>query len=564
MSATIPRSSPPRLSSMIEALAWNFFRHGWMNFAGGLLLLCGIPALLFTSIWFFEPQIAQVLREEPTHLKWIFFALELGVLPLMALLEAGRVRPLYTLPLSSRQITNLQLLLAVVAVCLLHLLTVAFYRVLFQAPIPIGGPLLFLVPATLALAGTGALWGDFRWWRPWLILGGLGWLMVRWDRTRFNQVVTDSPAWYTPTTREFVTLALLGLGGYAFALHGLQRDRTGELRPWPDLDVLLRQLTEQARRLWTPRSFRTGTPSPVGAHFWFEWINRGIALPLCTLLAVGILCLPMVEDATEFFSAMVTIVPVLLLMLGGFAGFVTGLVHTSDNDWRLHPFRATRPLTDTQLAYCTLQVAVVGQLAALLVVAVAVVAMVAASAWFEPVDLPMVAATLRDTYRPSPPASAALTPWISFGLACLAAVVGNWVVLGGVVSLLLTGSRRLFGGAIATLFALLFAMLALQRWQESVDAERTAFPALIALLSGCALLFAAWVFPQALRRGLITQKTVLMCAAGWLATAALLLAVLAAYGQLNGPTACILGGLAVLVVTPFAATPLAISFNRHR
>ncbi len=407
---------------VVQAMAWAFYRHGWMNFAGALLVLCGVPAMLYGMLWILDPQVSGALREDPANLKWIFLMMELTVFPVMVLLEAGRVRPLYPLPMSTRTITNLQLALAVVTVCALHLVTLISFRVLFQAPIPIMGPLLFLVPLTVLAAGAMALWMDFRWWRPWMLLGGLSFLA--WSR--LNEAALRSREWFIPTPGELAVLTILALAGYWAALHGVAKDRCGELQKWPDLEAMLKDLDNRLRQPSARTALVDSSVSPARAQFWFEWASRGIALPICVLGLSLLLAVPAFLNATEFFAGMVTAVPALLVILGGAAGFVCGAVHASDSDWRLDPFRATRPLTDTQLAYSCLRAGVAGSVASVLVATGASLIMMGTSLLYRPINILEVVHALHHSYAPQEGSAAASVAWIRYGLAVLSGLAVGW------------------------------------------------------------------------------------------------------------------------------------------
>ncbi len=125
---------------------------------------------------------------------------------------------------------------------------------------------------------------------------------------------------------------------------------------------------------------------------------------------------------------------------------------------------------------------------------------------------------------------------------------------------MLTGSRRLFAWAIIMPVALLIAG---QILDHRLAPGRVA-PVMLGAVATCCLMVTWWAFQKSIRESLVTHRCLWICGMLWVGIAAAVLLGTAALDLLNGAAAFILIGLSVLVVTPFAAAPLAVWFNRHR
>ena len=176
---------PPLLADVVRTLAWQSVRRGWSNILSVVGILCGMPTLIYGMIRVLDAVTATNLIEAGGTLKFLYFLFTIVTLPTLVLFEVFRVRPLYRLPLTTRQIVNAQLGIGIVGVMSLYLVTAAYYRLFFAASIPVWGPMLFLVPCLVVLAGLAALLIDARWWKPPLVLAALG-ACIYWITRRFR------------------------------------------------------------------------------------------------------------------------------------------------------------------------------------------------------------------------------------------------------------------------------------------------------------------------------------------------------------------------------------------
>jgi hypothetical protein len=142
---------------------------------------------------------------------------------------------------------------------------------------------------------------------------------------------------------EFLTLILVGAAGIACGVRVTSRSRRGE-RPltvvvWKSLYGLWYGSRTSERRHSTPEA----------AESWREWREKGLVLPVVATvagLATILLCLTGAVNAGQApgviggFSSMILM---FSFLFGGYLG-------CCGTKFDVPPFKATRPLTDTQLA----------------------------------------------------------------------------------------------------------------------------------------------------------------------------------------------------------------------
>ncbi len=561
MSTALASRPTPAVNSgaVFRGLALRFLRHGAGVLAAAVFILCGLPAMMYGFLWIVAPDTAWYLGDDPVILQTIFRIVEWFVVPALLLCEVTHVRPLYILPLTSRQILRAQLALGILAIVALHLFNVVFYRVAFGATLPLWGPLMILIPAVIAAAGLAAWLADFRWWRPFVagavVIGAgnavgnrhlLEWLG--------GTPVDRSAAWLTPTSVEFFGIMLLGAVGYFLALRGIERDRCSELRAWPDLDTLLHSFAARLSRLL--RSPVTATPyrSGVSAQFWFEFWQKGLILPIIATCLGGLSMIGAYYSPYVWLAGFADGLPVILATCFFVGGVITGLTNLGRqgkaNGMAIGEYRATRPLTDTQLASAFLKAALATVFAtAMIGAAFALIAF----GWstFEISERALLMSRGFGDLLPKLPATVAVS-WCLLGLAASIAMTGRaWVMI-----------LPLALGIGALLDGPLVERLPMSRAGLEFLTRTFVWAVVLSIVAGS---IAAYVI--AFRRKLVSLRTVSIGGILWAAVTVGLLNLAALLDESQPMTLeaiTIFATFAALVVVPLATAPLALSWNRHR
>ncbi|MEA3244997.1 MAG: hypothetical protein U9Q74_02445, partial [Gemmatimonadota bacterium] len=226
----------------------------------------------------------------------------------------------------------------------------------------------------------------------------------------------------------------------------------------------------------------------------------------------------------------------------------------------LPAFLATRPMTSAQLVGARLRAAGRSTAAAWLLVAVAVPAALVLSGASS-----IVAQLFRDV------ADAVGTPrTVVFALLVVAAfVAATWKQLVQSLYIGLTGREWFIKGSVFVTLAVLFILALAGDWiyeTRRVGVLFSALPLILAVLAALKLVAVAWVATRLWRDRLVTDRTLVMGAAGWT------VAVFALFGlfswMLDSPHVpryvLMLVAMLAVPLARVSAAPLALAWNRHR
>ncbi|MGD9853501.1 MAG: hypothetical protein AB7U20_00985 [Planctomycetaceae bacterium] len=532
--------------AMVAASAWRFFRHGAGMLGGAASILC-LPGLLYGLIWMLDPETAHHLRDNQGVFESVFRCGLWIVLPLYLLTEMMHIQPLFALPLTNRQIVDWQLFWGVLAIVGVHLIAVLFYRSAFGAIVPVWEPLLFMIPAVAAAAGMAAVLADFRWWRPFviaaLVFGTAAAIVNRPSWLSGRAALPTESLGLTPTWPELGGVLILAATGYVLALWGVAKARCGELRNWPDFDVLLHRCAARlGRLLQSPvgsRAYRSG----VSAQFWYEFWEKGLVLPLIVGFIGGVSLIHGYLVPHEWLGGLFDASPVIVgLCLAG-AGLIIAFINLGGKVLVIREYRAVRPLSDAQLASSVLRAALASAALALLVLGAEALLV---GGW----------STIRAARGLSVQPRAVDLPTA----LPIAALIG-WSALGLIASVVMSGRAWVMVLPWGLLFGLFVGDPLLK-----VLFPPAVLPFLLHVLAGALLAaiivttVAAHAF--ALGRRLITVKTTMLAAITWLATTALIGMTSVGPRDLKGLV--LLAGWMTFVAAPLATAPLALAWNRHR
>lgn len=304
--------------------------------------------------------------------------------------------------------------------------------------------------------------------------------------------------------------------------------------------------------------------SPARAQWWYEWRHHGWVLPTW----VGVV-LPF--ELGLLFLAGRTHVFVLLTLIAVLctppllASFVAASVRsTSPRDREagsLPTFLSTRPMTSAALVAAKLGVATWSTAATWLLVLVAVpVALGLSGTWEIMLD---VAGRVRSAVGLPRTVVVCL-----LGLSLL--VVATWRRLVSSLYVGLSGRAWLARASMGMSLALLGAALPLAQWMDRSAGVRAgiwaAIPWVAAGLVALKMAAAGWLAARLVETRLLSDRTLIVGAASWVAAVLTLYAVLAWIVATPHMPHYLLVLVSILVVplVRLSAAPLALARNRHR
>ncbi|OAI54203.1 hypothetical protein AYO47_03290 [Planctomyces sp. SCGC AG-212-M04] len=396
---------------------------------------------------------------------------------------------------------------------------------------PVLGPALFgAVAVPLVLATTW--YGDKSVWLPVLVLvAAVGPFL--WLKSRYGGPLSDPDhQWQHVTPGESIFLAGLGVLAYFIGVAGVARQRRQEPLSVPKLIEWLSQILER-----TPAEnlkFR----SAEDAQEWVEWNSKGVMLPGMLFFFGGVaffgwlLFNRQLSTLTQGIFGTGMVLP----LLAGIVGLILGNFGPSDNNSIMGPWIASRPLTSAAIARVVLKT----QFRAVATCTVA---------WQLAMWAVMAVAGARVPQQELPPAAFAaanwLLPWAAASVGMLVCLTGRsgWIGVGSVILMLTT----MVTGLIV-------------RWTAGGQMSETFFSGALIVVSIAVIAGTVVSFVAAIRRGMISLRTVAVCA--------VIVAVLIplVVWQLRGHELMCLVGAAIVVwsVAPFPMAPLAVAWNRNR
>jgi hypothetical protein len=419
--------------------------------------------------------------------------------------------------------------------------TVAIINLLFRLSWPIWGPALFAsvaIPATFTVAWT------MERSPAWLAVGMacVGATLGLWFKSRYGGAISGPTRyWDNVTATDVFTMLSIVVASYGLAVWGTARNRRGE----PPLSLGLVDWLDRTFSFSANQQMRLNTS--LDAQCWYEWRRKGWAMPIATvaLMLMGLVVwLFSSRDAEDLFQGFV-IGGLVLSIVAFIAGLLLGNTGTNDADYRMGHFLATRPLSDADFGRAilrTLTKTVVLSWLIWLVGFVLACGGILASGGRESMRLPEG------------------WTWISLILT----VVGPWAVAGTFASLGLLNLNRAALRVVFTLVVFVFAIEFGSKFLLSHEIQNLIDHSIATCVKIGLLAIVVSVYWGAHRCRLIQTATVLAAATFWVAGSAILAAQLPAWVHWDWLTYLLIAAAMALVVSPVAAIPLALSWNRHR
>lgn len=506
-----------RHAAVLAALAWRFLRRSTQSVLPLLGILWGLPTVLYLLLGVVDADVLQAIAAGDVSLKRLYFLLTMTTIPLLPLTELLRIRPLYSLPVTTRQIVHDQLGIGIVTVVVVHLLTVAYYRLAFGATIPALGPLLFLIPGLLMSAGLLAFLVNARLWKIPVALVLVGFFGSHGGFRFDNPAIAQSRrGWLTPTLNEMVVLLAAAVAGYLVARHVADRDRCGETRGWTDLDVveLWHHLTSWlvARRSCQPAGSQASLmPSAATVHSSYEWQTRGIVVPIIATFGGLLSLIGAWFNPAEWLLGYMVAIPGPLFFGMALSGVFAGMLFEGKSAGTMDGFRATRPLTDGQLATIALRNALCSTAVAMLIL-LGYALLVTAYAYLcgeSPIRV------WSEYQRDSQPIFR--TDFPDYITIVLIAAMHGWALLGFCLSCVATGRQWLYVGFWMIAVGGMFVPTLLTNLLTNDQLQIVAWCAAI-LFAITAALGTIICYRAAVMRGLIPASRGLIGGAMWLST----------------------------------------------
>lgn len=475
---------------------------------------------------------------------------------------------LYTLPIRTSVLTGTKMAVSMAAATLLYLATALLILPLTGHAWPLLGPAAFFATATAwALAVTWTLMGTLLQ----LPVGAtVALTLLFWLGRRFGAGLDGIPThpWQV-TAADLATLALASAAAFGFAVVGVSRDRRGDTWGWTWNDLKNLSLGRSLDRLFFRRK-AGGFASPLAAQFWLEWRLRGWMLPAMvgvTLLSTAGFLALIGRGTAPILQTQVLLLGATLILGPPGAGTLMGKMRLFSHESGLGTFRASRPLSDGQLAGVLLKVGLASLLSAWLTALACFGAVLfALRQWGE--------ARLVDELWHS--LSAALEPFdltTRVALLFLLLAVG-WMNMGLVTAIFLTGRHWIAWLLVEIPYGLAVVYLILNAFQPAGWVEILEWIAQAApwIFGAVALAVPPLAYGTARRLRLVHSAAPWIALGVWLLAVALLgihqrewIAQALSSGLALERAVLVLGlGLLALLTAPPALAPLAVAWNRHR
>ena len=527
------------MRSIPVAMTWEMLSRGRWSLIGMALAANAVPALVLSALHLkgaLEPGDQSQVTMQMLIVQINMFVFAAGVF----VAQGGPAR-LFAIPVASPTLVTWRMFPAMAIVSLETLVSTAALNAIFDLAWPLWGPALFVAAAVAAVQAT-FLFCDKSTWLIWAY-GLVTMVLALWYRSRYGATFSSmgpTQMWSEVTPFEVLTLLAFVAISWYLGVVGVARSRRGDALASLGILAWLERVFDPT--LKTGQMFRT----PVEAQSWLEWQRKGGAMPagvvFCLILGVsGWLIFN--RDPQDLLLGFVA-GGGLLSVLGLVIGLMMGNVGANDAIFEMGHFRATRPMTSTEMARTILKTAGKSVCVAWSIWAAAFLALYL---------------TLRATNSFPQQTLPKELIWWYFP----ATLLGPWIVVTALTSVGLIGRSQLF---VQLLFALLtpFFGLAFLSSFLSRQANSQLIQGLAAGFGVVFVLGTAWAFVAAHRRLLIGSTTVYLGSSVWVMLSALV--VLARVLDFVGSTAVFVFviGLAALAVAPLATAPLAVMWNRNR
>ena len=387
----------------------------------------------------------------------------------------------------------------------------------------------------------------------------LAWLSL-WLHARYGAWFSRPTHYWTEVTAlEYVTLISVVAISYPFSVWGISRVRCGEVLPSLGFRAWLVRIWDSLYRSNDKPPFK----SVALAQFWIEWTQKGLALPILVGLEmlfagfVGTCAWLASQNSWHQVYEGILFCGGLLSLLAMGAGFILGMNlnagSVGQRNARLGEanglsdsmghFLSTRPLSNLDFAQAILKTAAISTLIAWAIWFIAFVAILGIMWSALQLPSPMIPPKMGAWFLPL----TLFVPWIfmsnlpSIGLSGRGILIAFAVVIGLSILLILSIVVGVFVSAAA------------------VHQLHIISTVIVCTLIVCAtvLMFAKVYREKIYRATALTAFAITWCGS-------VIAAIALSPVQLDFSICIAIFAFAALIVLPFATTPLAIAWNRHR
>ncbi len=517
-------------------MTWEILERGRWALPAAALGALAFPVLILSALEFegpFDP------RDPSMHIMHNILV-QMNVLMFGSALTAAywKMSLLYAYPATTASLVTWRLAPAMIAMAVETVVWTAALNDLFHLRWPLWGPALFSAVALAAIAAAVWLTERSRW--VFVALAVVAVVLGMWFKGRYGGMFSQPVhPWNAVTPTEGLTLLAFAAVVFWIAVVGVARNRRGEPPFSVGLIAWLDRVLDRAPTARVP--FRT----PSAAQLWFVRRN-GVLMPVLVVLALPIGLIIWLfsnrdpQDLVEGWWVFSRALMCIALVGGATLGNVN-----SAGDVAMGQFLATRPMTTPDMARTVLRTSATSLLLAWAIWAVALLLVYGMLA---------LVGAVPDPWFP---------PAID-GREIPASFIGSWAILGGFVSILLTGRSQPFIRLFAQLFAAYIVLVVIAKFALTQEAQDLTMRIVATAVGVVILLGTAWAFVAARRRGLVDAPT------AWAALsvgAALVIGAVLVFppgDPVPRSAYALLIGVVALAIAPLAAAPLALAWNRHR
>lgn len=520
------------MTTIPQAMTWEFLRRGGWGFVAAPLAAMAVPAFLLGTLR---------IEAHDQSLSSLHFVLtlcqQLGF-TIVAFQAHGKASRLFAWPIRTPTLVLWQLLPGMAALFAMTVVTTGFVNWQFGVGWPVWGPALFFAASWTAYQSVVWLTVD-RPFRMIFVLTVVAVGLGLWFKERYGGGFADPQRlWLDVTASEWATMGAVVLLAYSAGVVGVARARRGDTNRTSPLVEWIEGLDD------SPHVAGRGFRSADRALFWSEWHVKGLLMPGC-LVAMSVVGLGLwlwngspTGEVREALFALGAFIPVG----GAVFGLVFGSAGPDDGRPEMGPFLASRPVSDVSLAYSRLRAAGLSLL-------------VTWACW-------TVLRLLGALCLGPPRAGVDLGPWLELERH-LGVLLASWTTTAVCLCVALTGRSRFL---LSLMFGLPLAILGMSLLANVSPWPHTLRQAMLATSGLAVAATTLGLFEAARRRGFVSGSQCVTAGVVWIALCATLWMGVRSLLD-NGwqtPNLILLWGVASLAVAPLAAGPLAAAWNRHR
>ena len=333
------------MRSIPVAMTWEMLSRGRWSLIGAALAAMALPTIVLGAlhrVGAFESGDQSQITIHMVMVQISMFVFAAGVFA-----AQGAPARLFALPVTTSSLVMWRMLPAMAMVSLETLASTAALNAIFDLNWPLWGPALFVAVAVAAVQA--AFWYcEKSAWVPWAC-GLVALVLGLWYRSRYGATfskIEPTQMWAEVTPFEVLTLLSFAVLSWYIAHAGLARNRRGESPLSLGIIAWLERVIDPAPKV--DRRFL----SPAEAQSWMEWQRKGGAMPAGVFfgMILGLaFWLIVSRNPEELFLGFVA-GGGLLSVLAMFIGMLMGNIGPNDANFEMGHFRATRPMTNTEMA----------------------------------------------------------------------------------------------------------------------------------------------------------------------------------------------------------------------